>query len=57
MERSTGKRLDTIYEAPGFFCFHHGNAYEKDGHIVVDLSLYDDGKVGLVYLMVLNEFK
>jgi len=37
--------IDTVYEAPAFFTFHHGNAYEKDGHLIIDLSHYEDIKV------------
>jgi len=45
IERKTGKLIDTTYEAPPFFTFHHGNAYEKDGHLIVDLSHYNDIKI------------
>jgi len=45
IERKTGKMIDTVYEAPAFFTFHHGNAYEKDGHLIIDLSHYEDIKI------------
>ena len=45
IERKTGNLIDTDYQAPAFFTFHHGNAYEKDGHLIIDLSHYDDIKV------------
>lgn len=44
-ERATGKLVPQIYEAPTFFTFHHGNAYEKDGYLVMDLSYYNDATV------------
>ena len=44
-DRKTGKLIETIYEAPPFFSFHHGNAFEKDGHIIIDLSHYENGKI------------
>lgn len=44
-DRKTGEVLKTMYETKAFFCFHHGNAYEKDNHVIVDLCYYDDAKV------------
>jgi len=31
--------------APGFFCFHHVNAFERGGDVIVDLSAYSDPSV------------
>ena len=33
------------YEADPFFCFHHINAFERDGELVVDLAAYDDAVI------------
>ncbi len=44
-DRATGKIVPQIYEAPPFFTFHHGNAYEKDGYLIMDLSYYSDATV------------
>ena len=44
-DRKTGKMIDRIYEAPAFFTFHHGNAYEKDGHIIMDLCAFPNADV------------
>ena len=44
-DRKTGKMIDRVYETPLFLVFHHGNAYEKDGNIVMDLSAYPNAKV------------
>ena len=32
-------------EAESFFCFHHVNAFERDGEIIVDVSAYDDSTI------------
>lgn len=45
MERSSGKIVDTKYTADGFSFFHTINAYEEDGHVVIDVCCYDDGNV------------
>ncbi|XP_037029629.1 beta,beta-carotene 9',10'-oxygenase-like isoform X2 [Bradysia coprophila] len=38
-----GKNHPVVYEADPFFTFHHINAYEEDGQIVVDVAAYDRG--------------
>lgn len=40
-----GKIHPVVYEADPFFTFHHVNAYEEDGQIVVDVAAYDRGDV------------
>ena len=42
---TNGQNLPIVYEADPFFAFHHINAFEEDGQIVVDVVAYDDGKV------------
>jgi len=44
-DRKTGQVLPQIFEAPSFFVFHHGNAYEKDGNVIMDLSHFNDATV------------
>jgi beta,beta-carotene 9',10'-dioxygenase len=41
IDRATGA-LRGSYETDAFFCFHHVNAFERDGELVVDLVAYDD---------------
>lgn len=43
-DRATGERRGT-YEADSFFCFHHVNAFERGGELVIDLCAYDDSSV------------
>jgi carotenoid cleavage dioxygenase-like enzyme len=38
-------RVVTRAEADAFFAFHHVNAFERDGEIVVDVSGYDDARL------------
>jgi len=45
VDRKTDKLINTTYETTAFFTFHHGNAYEKDGHLIIDLAHYNDIKV------------
>ncbi|KAJ8021498.1 Beta,beta-carotene 9',10'-oxygenase [Holothuria leucospilota] len=40
-----GAILPQKFTADAFFCFHHINAFEDDGHLVVDLCAYDDTQV------------
>ncbi|MGH2845250.1 MAG: carotenoid oxygenase family protein [Thermoleophilaceae bacterium] len=46
VDRETGALRGT-YETDAFFCFHHVNAYERDGgrELVVDLVAYDDPSI------------
>lgn len=44
MDRHTGQ-LAGRYESDPFFAFHHVNAFERDGELVVDLVGYDDATI------------
>lgn len=44
IDRHTG-RLRGFWEAEPMFCFHHVNAYDDGGEIVVDLCAYPDTKL------------
>ncbi|WP_129113262.1 carotenoid oxygenase family protein [Halegenticoccus tardaugens] len=41
LDRSTGAHVRTL-EAPPAFVYHHANAYERDGVLVVDLVAFED---------------
>ena len=43
-DRGTGELRGT-YETDGFFCFHHVNAFERGGELVLDLCAYEDATV------------
>jgi carotenoid cleavage dioxygenase-like enzyme len=40
--RDAGKAEKLIYETDDLFTFHHINAYEEDGNIILDVAAYDD---------------
>ena len=44
IDRETGVLRGT-YETDAFFCFHHVNAFDRDGELVVDLVAYDDSSI------------
>ncbi len=44
VDRETGALRGT-YETEAFFCFHHVNAFERDGELVVDLIAYADASI------------
>jgi carotenoid cleavage dioxygenase-like enzyme len=43
-DRGSGAHVRSV-TAPAFFAFHHVNAFESDGELVVDLVGYDDASV------------
>lgn len=43
-DRSTGELRGT-WQGPAFFAFHHVNAFERDGELVLDLCAYEDAEV------------
>lgn len=40
-----GKTHPLVYETDHLFLFHHINAYEENGEVVVDVSGYSDAEV------------
>ena len=40
-DRASGELRGT-YETDAFFCFHHVNAFERGGELVIDLCAYED---------------
>jgi carotenoid cleavage dioxygenase-like enzyme len=44
IDRETGA-LRGSYETDAFFCFHHVNAFERDGELVVDLIAFEDASI------------
>ena len=40
-DRASGMHRGT-FETEAFFCFHHVNAFERDGSLVIDLVAFDD---------------
>lgn len=44
LDRGTGE-LSGIAETEAFFCFHHVNAFERDGELVIDLCAYEDPSI------------
>lgn len=45
IERATGSLVQTLYTADAFVTFHHVNAWEDAGHLVLDLCATDDGEI------------
>lgn len=55
VEKGTG-RVAFVREAEPFFCFHHVNAFERDGEVLVDLLAYPDPSIiETFYLDVLRD--
>lgn len=42
IDKSTGKVLPTRFYGDALVVFHHINAYEEEGHLVLDLIAYDN---------------
>jgi carotenoid cleavage dioxygenase-like enzyme len=48
IDRALGTKIKS-YETEAFFCFHHVNAYEDNGAIIVDLVRYPDAQIVFGY--------
>jgi beta,beta-carotene 9',10'-dioxygenase len=44
IDRGSGE-LSGVYEGEPFFCFHHVNAFERDGELVVDVVAFEDASI------------
>ncbi|XP_045113371.1 beta,beta-carotene 15,15'-dioxygenase-like [Portunus trituberculatus] len=51
VRRDTGEMIATKYASDAFLTFHHTNAYEEDGHLVVDLCAIKSGEVISQFLL------
>lgn len=55
IEKTTGETV-AIRNAEPFFCFHHVNAFEREGEVLVDLLAYPDASIiDRLYLEVLRD--
>nr|AXQ06573.1 beta,beta-carotene-15,15'-dioxygenase [Pinctada imbricata] len=45
IDRKSGVPLSIKYTSEAQFTFHHINAYEEDGHLVLDMSAYKDAEI------------
>jgi len=55
IDRKTNKEVATKYYTGAMVVYHHANAYEEDGHVVVDVIAYDDNS--LYDMFYLDELK
>ncbi|KAG7173550.1 Beta,beta-carotene 15,15'-dioxygenase-like 2, partial [Homarus americanus] len=44
IERSTGRSVPIKYTADSLIILHHINAWEEDGHLILDVTANDEGK-------------
>jgi beta,beta-carotene 9',10'-dioxygenase len=51
VDRRSGE-LQGTYEAEPFFAFHHANAFERDGGLIVDVVVHEGGPVAMKALEV-----
>uniref|UniRef100_A0A8D3C034 Uncharacterized protein n=1 Tax=Scophthalmus maximus TaxID=52904 RepID=A0A8D3C034_SCOMX len=56
IDRKTGKVVETKYYTGVMIVYHHVNAFEDDGHVVVDVIAYNDNSLyDMFYLSKLKE--
>lgn len=56
IDRHTKKEVDVKYSTDTMVVYHHVNAFEEDGHVIVDVIAYDDyGLYDMFYLDKLKE--
>ncbi len=53
LDRHSGE-LHSTHETEGFFAFHHVNAFEREGELVVDLIVHEDGPNAIQWLELEN---
>lgn len=55
IDRHTKKEVDVKYYTDTIVVYHHVNAFEEDGHMIVDVIAYDD--YSLYYMLYLDKLK
>ncbi|XP_056155505.1 beta,beta-carotene 15,15'-dioxygenase [Lampris incognitus] len=55
IDRKAGKEVGTKYYTGAMVVYHHVNAFEVDGHLIIDVIAYDDN--GLYEMLYLNKMK
>lgn len=45
IDRHTKKEVDVKYYTDTMVVYHHVNAFEEDGHVIVDVIAYDDNSL------------
>jgi len=54
IDRRTGEELPVKYYTDPYFAFHHVNAYEKNGYLIIDLCAGENGRKLLESLYIEN---
>ncbi|CAL4110124.1 unnamed protein product [Meganyctiphanes norvegica] len=54
INKHTGVELPTVYYAESYFAFHHVNAYEKDGALIMDVGRAEHGRLVVDSLFIEN---
>ncbi|KAM4631221.1 beta,beta-carotene 15,15'-dioxygenase [Polymixia lowei] len=56
IDRRTGKELETMFYTGAMIVYHHVNAFEDNGHMIVDVIAYEDNSTyDMFYLEKLKE--
>jgi carotenoid cleavage dioxygenase-like enzyme len=45
VEKSSGKKLSTVYQTQALFMFHQVNAYEENNQIIIDIIGHEDSRI------------